>query len=203
MPTFECKPCGLIIRCQTELDNHINGSAHLKRLRLNKRVNYFAKCELCNFISMYASDAKRHVNGKRHKFFIENKDLKPDKKMAKKLIDTRNKNWISKKICKGRIEDKRYGRVNDNEITKVDVEALVISQGNMCCYCTNEMTRPNAGFNKKKKPDPKQITIERKDNDIAHTKINCVLACLSCNRRRKDRHTHKEFQDLIIEEAFN
>jgi hypothetical protein len=51
--------------------------------------------------------------------------------------------------------------------------------------------------------DPKQWTLERIDNSIGHTAENVVIACLSCNLRRRTMY-HERFlftKNMVISKA--
>jgi len=39
------------------------------------------------------------------------------------------------------------------------------------------------------------MTIERMDNSIGHSKLNCVLACWGCN---DERGKHYSFEDFML-----
>ena len=56
-------------------------------------------------------------------------------------------------------------------------------QEGVCFYCGCEMQTMN-------RQADDGLTIERLDNNIAHTKDNCVLACFECNCKK--HHLFKE-----------
>jgi len=47
--------------------------------------------------------------------------------------------------------------------------------------------------------DPKQWTLERKDNSLGHTNDNVVLACLNCNIKRKCMHMERYEMTKLLE----
>lgn len=57
-----------------------------------------------------------------------------------------------------------------------DVEGLIEDYGTKCFYCGTETQF--------KEYNETLISIERLNNDIGHIKSNCVLCCLSCNRKQ-------------------
>jgi len=55
-------------------------------------------------------------------------------------------------------------------------------QSQYCYHCKCEMTLDFTTTTRV----PTQISIQRLNNDLPHIKKNCVLACLSCNFKRKE-----------------
>lgn len=82
------------------------------------------------------------------------------------------KNWIY--LTKDSdIKKNRYDA--NSHIDKCFLESL-IEESTICPYCDVEMQF--------KDYDDTLCTIERKDNKIGHTKANCILACMKCNKSR-------------------
>ena len=90
--------------------------------------------------------------------------------------------------------DRIAGRIRQEDtcqfITDKWFNLQVIRQDNCCCYCDGVMEH-----NKNRKTNPRAVTVERKNNDLAHTRTNCVLACRDCNMRRNKQLSH---DDMII-----
>ncbi|KAA6362242.1 MAG: hypothetical protein EZS28_042231, partial [Streblomastix strix] len=72
-------------------------------------------------------------------------------------------------------QDNKAGRDTTNNVTADDIDYFNQMIPNKCCYC-------NAKFTNVNKP-----TLERIDNNIAHTKDNCKLACQLCNSTRSNK----------------
>jgi len=60
---------------------------------------------------------------------------------------------------------------------------LMIKCDNKCFYC-----KENVNVLYEYVREPKQWTLERLDNNFGHNNDNVVIACLSCNLRRKTMH---------------
>ena len=76
-------------------------------------------------------------------------------------------------------QDKAKNReFNNNEF--VDKKWLLNQlnkQKSMCGFCYKNMELNSEGDDK--------VTIDRKNNELAHLKINCILSCWLCNVSRK------------------
>jgi hypothetical protein len=57
----------------------------------------------------------------------------------------------------------------------------------ICCYC-----KKSCELIKYKRYDKNQFTFDRINNDLGHTKTNCVISCLQCNLS-KGRRNHYDF----------
>lgn len=78
-------------------------------------------------------------------------------------------------------QDKEKKLVNDEKFVTYDnVIQLFRSSNGICHYCKSDVL-----FLYEYVRDPKQWTLERKNNDYGHNNDNVVLACLNCNVRRK------------------
>ena len=88
---------------------------------------------------------------------------------------------IKSKIRGYYAQDKEKALINDEKFVKYDhVIDLMKESKNICHYC-----KENVLLLYEYVRDPKQWTLERKDNDYGHIYDNVVLACLNCNIRRK------------------
>ena len=83
-----------------------------------------------------------------------------------------------------RIADVRKGRSFNEEsyITANHIVSIMKAQDGCCYfYCGCDMLY-GSGVNRKTNDDA--VTLERVDNNIAHTMDNCILACRACNTKR-------------------
>lgn len=87
--------------------------------------------------------------------------------------------------------DVRYNRLDLNHfIDRIFVEQLMVEQKMKCIYCDVDMKLDCD------KLASELMSIERVDNEIGHTKANCVLACYKCNLTRQDKYTFEEFMNI-------
>ena len=75
------------------------------------------------------------------------------------------------KRCMNKIEDYKYQDEKANRATGEDyiTPAWILHKYMKCNHCNDHL-------------DIDQFTVDRKDDNIAHTKANCVISCLQCNR---------------------
>jgi hypothetical protein len=80
--------------------------------------------------------------------------------------------------------DTKYNRLYDPQdyIDKEFLNYVWNDQTQQCYHCNCEMTLDFSVTTR----SPTQISIQRLNNDLPHLKLNCVLACLSCNLKRKE-----------------
>jgi len=80
--------------------------------------------------------------------------------------------------------DTKYNRLYDLQdyIDEEFLNYLWNDQNQRCYHCNGEMTLDFSATTR----SPTQISIQRLNNDLPHIKKNCVLACLSCNLKRKE-----------------
>ena len=91
-------------------------------------------------------------------------------------------NQVQKKINSYASQDKNMKRFDiDSFISLIDVFEKIKTAENKCFYCSEELI-----INYKVGRDPKQWTLERKNNNIQHNNENCVIACLGCNLKRRN-----------------
>ena len=72
------------------------------------------------------------------------------------------------------------------------IDMFVMQKGRCAFYCGRKMLC-GAGVNRKTCPDA--VSLERVDSKLAHTSDNCILACIACNRIKKD---HISFEDMCL-----
>lgn len=80
-------------------------------------------------------------------------------------------------------------------VTNNQVISKLIDCKLVCTYCKEELK-----VLYKQVRDPKQWTLDRVDNDICHSNINTVIACLSCNlkRRRMSKEVFETTRNIIV-----
>ena len=86
--------------------------------------------------------------------------------------------------CDARLADVRKGRpFNEESYITADRIVSIMKAQDGCCYfyCGCDMLY-SGGVNRKTNDDA--VTLERVDNNIAHTIDNCILACRACNTKR-------------------
>lgn len=95
----------------------------------------------------------------------------------KKMIERE----IEKKIQGYKQQDIKKTIYNENLIIKLDdvIEKLLISKLK-CYYCYKEIF-----VIYKNVRDNMQWTLDRKDNDLCHSKENTLISCLKCNLQRR------------------
>jgi hypothetical protein len=89
------------------------------------------------------------------------------------------RNYLGKIVSSSKNSDRIYNRLYKIEeyITKEWIQIQLEKQQERCFYCAFLMLYGKETCRK----DPDGLTIERENNDIAHIKLNCVLACFRCN----------------------
>ena len=120
--------------------------------------------KLSEYDKQYYKANKERLNKKRQQQIQEQKQNNPLDVKIKEMIYSSNKS------------DRMRNRIG----TDIDYEFLLElwnTQEGLCHYCKCEMLLE---FNLKTK-NPQQVSIQRLDNELAHTKANCILACFDCN----------------------
>ena len=137
---------------------------------------------------------KRQVTTTPQWTFNEN-DLEYENQM-KLIKEIQENKIINREPCNfivRQINNKIYGyRTQDIDkkilceeklIDLQNVLNLMIKCDNKCFYC-----KENVNVLYEYVREPKQWTLERLDNNFGHNNDNVVIACLSCNLRRKTMH---------------
>jgi len=137
---------------------------------------------------------KRQVTTTPQWTFNEN-DLEYENQM-KLLKEIQENKIVNREPCNfivRQINNKIYGyRTQDIDkkilceeklIDLQNVLNLMIKCDNKCFYC-----KENVNVLYEYVREPKQWTLERLDNNFGHNIDNVVIACLSCNLRRKTMH---------------
>ena len=97
------------------------------------------------------------------------------------------KSAIVKKIKGYENQDIKKNKLNQRKLIKYEdlLEILVISKLK-CYYCKCDCLLMYDNVREKK-----QWTLDRLNNDEGHNKNNLLIACLTCNLRRKLMHTER------------
>lgn len=100
-----------------------------------------------------------------------------------KLPRTRRseENYIKKKVASYRRQDIKMERVIDENVTVEDVERKLRACDMRCFYCGIKMETSGRI----------QWTLDRRENHIAHTDANTVVACLQCNLKKRRQDTQR------------
>ncbi len=81
---------------------------------------------------------------------------------------------VSIMINSAKKNDKKYNRFDEvNFVDYNHVKTMIQKSEDQCYYCSCELQYIDRSDN--------LGSLERLDNDIGHTKGNCVIACLKCN----------------------
>ena len=98
--------------------------------------------------------------------------------------------WIERRINSYRKQDEKAHR--NCSLTIQQFRTLL--QSGICSYCSHPIIRSNC-------------SLDRKNNSIGHTFENCVLCCIACNVKKKDKEIKvahwdiETFLDVIEEEV--
>jgi hypothetical protein len=92
---------------------------------------------------------------------------------------------LERKIAGHKVADRKAGRAfeDDDYVTVEQVFALAKEQRGRCFSC-GEFVQVAWREAKGKKEDGNQLSIDRINNDFAHTRDNLRIACMSCVRVR-------------------
>jgi hypothetical protein len=88
---------------------------------------------------------------------------------------------IRKKISGYLAQDRNKEKVNEELFVNVQDVIKLFKTSKMNCYYCKEKTEIMYELVR----EPKQWTLERLDNHFGHNRNNVVIACLSCNLRRR------------------
>jgi hypothetical protein len=94
------------------------------------------------------------------------------------------KQQIQQKLGGYKAQDVKKEKYNELLFIKhAQVLRLMIESENLCFYCKGKVHVLYENVR-----EPQQWTLERMDNDFGHNEGNVVIACLSCNLRRRTMH---------------
>lgn len=137
--------------------------------------------------------AKQHYQKNKEKIKLHQNEYNENNKEKRKL---RNKEYNEKNkrenplkykmkhmVYDTKRSDIKYNRYDkEDHITLEFLQEQYTKQDNKCHYCKVIMEHTF-----ERTSNPIQITIERKDNTIGHTKNNCVFSCYKCNITSRDK----------------
>lgn len=139
---------------------------------------------------------KMHIIQHKHQYNILHKEQ--IKKHQQFYIKSSLNIIINHKIKNYKKEDMKKNRlIDENYITINWVKDQLIKCNNHCYYC-NKLLKLT-GYEYK---DSNQFSIDRIDNTIAHTQINCVISCWQCNKY-KNKLSHDDFLKKITNDNLN
>lgn len=88
---------------------------------------------------------------------------------------------VKNKVASYMRQDIKMDRVTDENVTVKDVERKLKECDMRCFYCGIKMEISGRI----------QWTLDRKENHIAHTDKNTVVACLQCNLKKRRQETQR------------
>ena len=101
------------------------------------------------------------------------------------MNDEQKIEFIKKRMIQNsRDNDKKYNRYDANNFIDLCFLNGLFEDTTTCHYCSVDFT-----YNERCNT---LVTIERLNNNIGHTKSNCVLACWECNMKHKDKTDVRE-----------
>lgn len=105
---------------------------------------------------------------------------------------------VKKKIAGYNVQDRKKNRVNKELFVNVQDVINLFKTSEMNCYYCKEKAEIMYEYVR----EPKQWTLERLDNSLGHNRDNVVIACLSCNLRRrtmaKERYLQTKAMSNIV-----
>ena len=133
-------------------------------------------------------DCMSHINKEVFRYdyqikLINKLYLDPDAEFEYKKDLSRE---IDKKIASYKTQDVNKDRYQDANISKEETIEKLVSSKMKCNYCSCKMV---IFYNKVR--DQEQWTLDRLDNDLAHTCENVVVCCLKCNLQRRCQNKDK------------
>jgi hypothetical protein len=133
-----------------------------------------------------AREPKRRIvatTDKWHQYINNSGSLNLESVLQHKFVVSQ----IQKKLGGYRHQDVKKDRFTPTEfVNYADVCKLILESVGKCYYCeqTTRLMYENV-------LDPQQWTLDRIDNTMGHNRTNVIIACLSCNLRRRCAHTSK------------
>jgi 5-methylcytosine-specific restriction endonuclease McrA len=112
----------------------------------------------------------------------------------KTQITKKLKSYYQQDIKKGRISyNDKYEVWTGYELTIEQFSNILLKNKSTKCYYCEETTY----LDNKVKLGSLQLTLDRIDNDKAHTENNCIISCWRCNKTRSNKYTVKQFKKII------
>ena len=169
---------------------------HTKKLFVSLEVKNKDKKE--KTVKTQKEKQKRQITTTNQWIFTETElEYENQMKLLKEISENKIVNKEHCSFIVRQINNKIYGyRAQDIDknllceeklINKQEVLKLMLECNNKCFYC-----KENVNVLYEYVREPKQWTLERLDNKFGHNNDNVVIACLSCNLRRKTMY-HERF----------
>ena len=89
-------------------------------------------------------------------------------RIRKKIKSHKNTDWYM------------YRKYKDSEYISLEWVRNELKKSSRCRLCGTEMK-----LTEWEPDDPKQFSVDRLKNWVAHVKLNCQLTCLGCNRQKE------------------
>lgn len=154
----------------------IQGKHNVDKIKKIKDINYVAKRDCMANLEPVMFEHTHQVK-LINQMFLETLD---------ENINTILKKEIEKKIQSYKNQDVKKNKFTNDNITFEQVIEKLISSKLRCFYCKNPTY---VLYNKVR--DMEQWSLDRIDNDIAHTDNNVVICCLKCNLQRRVQDKEK------------
>jgi hypothetical protein len=187
-----CTPCretkkvqGAKYRALKREELRAKGRAYYATHKPQKKAYELANKER---IKAYRKANKEHISKRRKAYYKANKE---------RIQQHVAQRWWMTKINSTRHSDKKKGLYSEeHHIDKEFLVAIREEQKNRCIYCSIAMVSYNPEDPEYTALCSNGLSVERKDNNLGHTKDNVVLACIHCNAGRKNKHSFEEFYRL-------
>lgn len=193
-PKSRCKDCGGKNLCPHNKPKHRCSSCGTGKCIHNKNKSYCLECgkgycihdiiksycTICNEEAICIHDMIKY----RCKICSESLGCEHGKfKSSCKICRDPIKITIRKMVSGSKDADKKKNRYNaDLHVDKCFIKQLIF-ESTKCYYCEVEMQFVEY--------NDTLCTLERLDNNVGHSKNNCVLACMKCNKSRVGQKNKK------------
>ena len=154
----------------------IQGKHNVDKIKKIKDINYVAKRDCMANLEPVMFEYTNQVK-LINQMFLETLD---------ENINTILKKEIEKKIQSYKNQDVKKNKFTNDNITFEQVIEKLISSKLRCFYCK----KPTYVLYNNVR-DMEQWSLDRIDNDIAHTDTNVVICCLKCNLQRRVQDKEK------------
>jgi len=172
-------------------------AAEMKEYGMCLKLGWIKQCGSCKTFYGDEADAfsknRAKFDGLRHTCKLcantRSKARRSSKKQQAQLAresanPTLTQDQMQVMVQSSRGSDKKYDREYEEAdfITVEAIEQLLVNQQDQCCYCQDPFDHAAPT-----RHHPNAPTVERINEELAHTIDNCVLACFYCNcaRQRK------------------
>jgi hypothetical protein len=148
---------------------------HITKYQKNYQINN--ELHLSEYKKQYYEDTKDDNTEKRQSYRKEHREKQVEymKKYSKSTLDI----IVSNKLTAHRSQDLKHNRQYKEEdyINSEWIKERLIKCSNRCEICQHELKLAGYEFR-----DPKQWSVDRIDNKIAHIMSNCHITCWNCNK---------------------